>query len=50
MWLWHLLATLGVVAAVGLLTALVCFFKVFYSPARKKLGADEYEYPEGRIY
>lgn len=40
---------LGVILIV-FLTALVCFFKVFYSPKRKPLGADEYIIPPGRIY
>ena len=33
-----------------LLTSLICFLMVFYSPSRKPLGPDEYEIPEGDIY
>jgi fermentation-respiration switch protein FrsA (DUF1100 family) len=39
-----------VLAAISLLTALICFFKVFYSPTRKPLGENEYEIPKGEIY
>ncbi|MBQ3527105.1 MAG: hypothetical protein IJA52_00920 [Clostridia bacterium] len=33
-----------------LITSLICFFRVFYSPERKILGDDEYDIPEGEIY
>lgn len=33
-----------------LLVSFICFMKVFYSPKRKVLGADEYEIPPGEIY
>ena len=33
-----------------LLTALICFFRVFYSPKRKPLGPDEYDIPPGKVY
>ena len=48
--LWIAAAIVGGMALIGFLTALVCFFKVFYSPKRKPLGEDEYEIPDGRIY
>jgi fermentation-respiration switch protein FrsA (DUF1100 family) len=38
------------VVAILLLTLLICFFKVFYSPKRKPPRADEYIIPEGEIY
>ncbi len=30
--------------------SLVCFFKIFYSPTRKTVNADEYPTPNGEIY
>lgn len=49
-WIWICLgAAVGIVLLV-LLVALICFFRVFYSPTRKVLGDDEYEFPEGKIY
>ena len=47
--LW-LLSAIGGIALLALLTAFICFYKVFYSPKRKPLGEDEYEIPEGEIY
>ena len=44
---------LGVLVAllvIILLISFLCFLKVFYSPKRKVLGADEYEIPPGEIY
>ncbi|MBQ7320885.1 MAG: alpha/beta hydrolase [Clostridia bacterium] len=50
LWLWiGLGAVLGVILLV-LLTALICFFRVFYSPSRKPLGEEEYAIPDGEIY
>ena len=49
-WLWWCLGIALGLLAVALLTSLVCFFMVFYSPKRKPLGPDEYEIPEGEIY
>lgn len=43
----------GGIAAIFLLiflTALICFFKVFYLPKHKPMGMDEYDIPEGEIY
>ena len=53
--LWYeiLLLILGIllgITALVLLIALGCFLKVFYSPKRKQLGEDEYEFPPGEIY
>ena len=50
MWFYYLLGALGVLAVISLLTALICFFKVFYSPTRRPLGENEYEIPKGEIY
>ena len=33
-----------------LLTAYICFYRVFYSPKRKLPGPDEYDIPDGEIY
>jgi len=43
-------AVLLAMAALVLAVALVCFLKVFYSPRRKPLRADEYPTPQGAIY
>lgn len=37
-------------AFIVLLTAFICYMKVFYAPPFKKPGEDEYEIPEGEIY
>ena len=47
--LWCLFALMGV-GAFCLLTSLICFLIVFYSPKRRPLGPDEYEIPPGKIY
>ena len=49
-WWMILLIVFFSAVAVVLLTALVCYFKVFYSGKRRVLQADEYEIPEGEIY
>lgn len=46
----YLLIALGVLAFLILLTALVCFYIVFYSKSRTPLGPDEYNIPPGSIY
>ena len=38
------------VIVIVLLTAFICFVKVFVTPKRKKLGKDEYDFPPGEIY
>ena len=49
-WLWSILGTVGALACLTLLTSLVCFFRVFYSPTRVPLREGEYDIPEGEIY
>ncbi len=44
------LLVIAIVLFAVLLTALICFFRVFYSPPRKPLGPDEYDIPIGPIY
>ena len=44
------LAIISGVAALLLLVALYCYFRVFYSPKRKPLGEDEFEIPFGKDY
>ena len=46
----YTLAALGGLALLLLLTAFICFMKVFYSPKRTPLGEDEYEIPPGEEY
>ena len=48
-WIW-LLSGVVFLAVVALIAAFVCYRMVFYSPARRVLGEDEYEIPEGEIY
>ena len=43
-------SVLAVIILLVLITSLICFFRVFYSPERRILGEDEYEIPEGEIY
>jgi fermentation-respiration switch protein FrsA (DUF1100 family) len=38
------------IAILALLTAFICYMKVFYAPPFKKPAEDEYEIPEGEIY
>lgn len=43
----------GIAVGIGCLVILVslfCFLKVFYSPTRKPLKDDEFEYPPGKVY
>ena len=47
--LW-LLGAIAALILLMLLTALVCYLRVFYSPRRKPYAPDEYEIPEGDIY
>ena len=50
----HPLAIVGIVVAVLLLLTLAvsyyCYRRVFFSPPRKPMAADEYEIPPGEIY
>ena len=43
-------SVLAVIILLVLITSLICFFRVFYSPERRILGEGEYEIPEGEIY
>ena len=43
-------AILAGVCLLTLLVSLLCFLKVFYSPKRKVLKDDEFEYPPGKVY
>jgi len=49
-WLWIVLGILGTLIFLVLITALICYFRVFYSPSRKPLGEGEYDFPDGDIY
>jgi len=44
------LGVIGAILLITFLTALVCFFMVFYSPKRRLPKDDEYEIPKGEIY
>ena len=50
LWLWVAVIAVLAVMLAAILTALVCFFLVFYSPARKLPGEDDYPLPRGEIY
>jgi hypothetical protein len=45
--LWIALGIVGALIILSLLTALICFFRVFYFPTRKPLPDGEYDIPEG---
>ena len=49
-WVWWCLCVIAAAIFLVLLTSLICFLKVFYSPKRKPLGKDEYSIPDGDIY
>ncbi len=49
-WIWILIGALGGIALILFFTALICFFRVFYSPKRVPLGPDEYDIPPGKVY
>ncbi len=48
--LYCLLGILGFAVIAALITAFICFYRIFYSPKRNPLGEDEYEVPDGEIY
>lgn len=48
--IWWCLGICSGLALLALLTSLICFLMVFYSPKRKQLDDDEYEIPSGEIY
>ena len=45
---WIMLGILLVLGIACLLTAYICFYRIFYSPKRK--GTEEYPMPDGKIY
>ncbi|MBR7185245.1 MAG: alpha/beta hydrolase [Clostridia bacterium] len=47
---WWCLGIAGTAVFLVLLTAFICFMRVFYSPARKPLGPDEFVFPDGEEY
>jgi fermentation-respiration switch protein FrsA (DUF1100 family) len=49
-WLWWCIGTAAFLAFAVLLTAFICFMRVFYFKSRKPLGEDEFELPVGDIY
>ena len=49
-WLYTTLGVVGGLVFLVLLTALICFFKVFYSPRRKPFDPEVYDIPPGREY
>ncbi len=48
--LWISLAAIGVLAALTLLTAYICFRMAFYVKKKKIIGPDEYPVPPGKEY
>ena len=48
--LWIGLGVIGFCLLAVLVTSIVCYFRMFYSPKRKALGPDEYAIPDGEIY
>lgn len=48
--IWIVLGVVAFVVLAVLLTSLICFIRIFYSPARKVPGEGEYEIPDGEIY
>ena len=49
-WYWWCVIAPVFICLMIAIISFVCFYKVFYSPKRKILGADEFEIPEGEIY
>ncbi|MBQ9121629.1 MAG: alpha/beta hydrolase [Clostridia bacterium] len=47
---WYVVGALAVVAFLVFLIALICFFRVFYSPRRKPMGPEDFPIPDGEIY
>ena len=48
--LWISLGALGTFLLAVLIAAIVCYFRMLYSPKRRIWGADEYDIPPGDIY
>ena len=49
-WLYITLGIVGGVILLVLLTSLICFFKVFYSPKRKPIDPEHFDIPPGGEY
>lgn len=49
-WLWLCVGAALLIAFLVLLTAFICFMRVFYFKSRRELKDDEYEIPKGAIY
>ena len=47
---WTLLICVLAIAAIVLITAAICFFKVFYNPNRKPRAEDDFDLPPGEEY
>lgn len=47
---WIILICILSVAAIALITAAICYFRIFYSPSRKPRAEDDYELPPGEEY
>lgn len=47
---WIILICFASLLAVVLITAAICFFKVFYSPKRRPRAEDDYDLPPGKEY
>lgn len=50
LFVWIALGALGTFLLAVLIAAIVCYFRMLYSPKRRILGADEYDIPPGDIY
>lgn len=48
--LWYIPIALGVIALLSLITAFICFMKVFYCPRRKEEKGGEVYIPSGKFY
>lgn len=49
-WLWWCIGPALLIAFLVLLTAFICFMRVFYFKSRRELKDDQYEIPKGAIY
>lgn len=47
---WFILAIIGGLALLSLITAAICFFKIFYVPSRKPRAEDDYDLPPDDVY
>ena len=44
------LCVLGAALLITLITSLICYLRVFYSPPRKPKGPNDFPLPPGKIY